>query len=257
MVRIFILNEVARLKASPDIPLMPWTRSWQVPVFIFSGILSFVIMLSIIVNRSTGASRRFGRFYRGDISAFLAESWQLSVFGLPPCCIALFMGCLFRHPLHSPTGDIEIWNLMAVIILTVACVAMVGLTIVTQTDCTGTSSYRLQSSVCHGVFLFLFAFAVFAYEGFHVFALSWDIMQRTLPLGRVAMGVAVIESLLLFASLANVAGWVAESSKEEFPDDPKCCKRNEWIWMLCTFGFLTTLPVLTCFSDPSFPVKVS
>mmetsp|Transcript_101508 Transcript_101508/g.282530 ORF Transcript_101508/g.282530 Transcript_101508/m.282530 type:complete len:387 (-) Transcript_101508:77-1237(-) len=241
----------------PLTPLMPWNASWQVPTFAL-GIWAFgLLAATLTISTSSAAIRHFGQFYRGDISAFLAERWQVSVSFLPAVSLLFFLCCWFRHPLHSPLGSVETWNFVAVSCIALACVGLAGVGVVTQRDNFSTSTYPLQSDQHHGLFMLLAFPCLFLYMIMHATALSHDLVCGAVA-GWLVLSLIIVEYTLVLAAVIHFLLWMSESAAERYPDDPKCNKCNEWLCVLCIGCYWLTLPILTnCFQSSAISVQVS
>eukprot|EP00927_Polykrikos_kofoidii_P084794 TRINITY_DN9036_c0_g9_i1.p1 TRINITY_DN9036_c0_g9~~TRINITY_DN9036_c0_g9_i1.p1 ORF type:complete len:296 (+),score=35.00 TRINITY_DN9036_c0_g9_i1:204-1091(+) len=237
---------------------LPWKPTWEVPFFVMLALAILFVTMYAVVETSDGGIKRFKHFYRGDISAFLAEGWHISVPLFPVFSALLFKGIRARHPTRVPDTtvtskdfahdevDAGHANTIARNIAGMSCVGIVGLSIVTQLDCTGLSNYPLQNNNGHGISMFFGFGMLFVYMFMHVGLLIYDLRVGTLT-GNRTWAVAAVEAILAALALVNFLEWQAESSKEEFADDPKCDKENEWWCVLCVACFLATLPVLTQF----------
>lgn len=230
---------------------MPWGAAW--PVVACTACLYIVSLLigALAVGTSQAAIRRFGSFYRGDISAFLAERWQVSLVLVPAGAMMFFLCSLCRHPLHSPTGALEPLNQVAVVMTGFASLGIAGVGVFTQKDNTGTSRYPLQCDTMHGAFMFLGFGGVFSYECLHTGVLLQDALVGSV-VGGLAFWLANLELLLTVATAVHFGLWLLATSKEEYPDDPKCSKHNEWLAVLCVLGYMATLPLLMgCLQGPT------
>eukprot|EP00927_Polykrikos_kofoidii_P065229 TRINITY_DN61013_c0_g1_i1.p1 TRINITY_DN61013_c0_g1~~TRINITY_DN61013_c0_g1_i1.p1 ORF type:complete len:290 (+),score=28.77 TRINITY_DN61013_c0_g1_i1:36-905(+) len=236
---------------------MPWTRTWEVPFFVILALGILFVALAAVVWTSDGAAKRFAHFWRGDISAFLAERWHISVPLFPVFAVLLFVGIRARHPMSSPhqslvssqflgKEDPDLWNAVARCVAGISCAGIIGLSTFTQIDYTNKSRYLLQTNTGHGICMFLGFGMLFVYMFMHVGFLVYDLSVGALT-GTLTCAIAAFQAG--FAALAgiNFCVWQAEVMKEEFPDDPKCDKQNEWWCVLCVALFLLTLPLLTEF----------
>jgi len=227
-----------------DRALMPWHPSWQLPVCTLGIWAAGLLMVALVVGTSRSAKQHFGAFYRGDISAFLAERWQVSVSLLPIISVLLFFCCWFRHPLVSPTGGVELWNYLAMACGLGASVGLAGVGIVTQKDNMNTSTYPLQSDQLHSECMWFGFPCLFIYECLHTGAVVHDVAYGVIG-GRLAIVLAVAELALCIATVLHFVLWIVETAKEEYPDDERCDKRNEWFCVLCIGCYWLTLPILT------------
>eukprot|EP00928_Gymnodinium_smaydae_P037034 TRINITY_DN25779_c0_g2_i1.p1 TRINITY_DN25779_c0_g2~~TRINITY_DN25779_c0_g2_i1.p1 ORF type:complete len:320 (+),score=58.31 TRINITY_DN25779_c0_g2_i1:89-1048(+) len=232
--------------ASCRTALMPWQEpGWPVALACLSAIslMLFVVITSVVTSKTCRA--RFAAFWHGDISAFLAERWRMTVPLVPVGALLYFATCWLRHPLQTAAGDELIWNKRALYVAGAGCVGVAGLGICTQNDNTKSSTYPLQNDIVHGVFMVSGFGGLFLYQALHAgVLLSESRCVLDLPLF-----LACIELTYCLATLLHFARWQHESSKERFPDDPCCDKRNEWFCMVANGGFLLTLPVLVCATD--------
>jgi len=241
--------------ATTESLLMPWRPCWQVPAFTLALVIFGSRMVIFFARTESATLKRFGVFYRGDISAFLAEHWMISVTMMPGMALLLFLCAWFRHPTRSADGTLQSWNVAAVNIAAVASVGVTGLSIFTQKDNTGTSRYLLQTDVVHGIFMVLGFGSLIVYECLHTMALVHGVVCGALH--GLAVGIAALEIAFTAGTAMHFTLWIAEACKEEYPDDPRCNKRSEWICVLCTGCYWLTLPIITqCLSDPSLSAHV-
>lgn len=223
---------------------MPWEPSWLVPFFAVSACIAAGVLLGMVIKHSKTCCRHFGSFTRGDVSAFLAESWHISVPGFPVVAALYFLTCWYRHPLSLEDG--AEWNFTAVLFAACQAAGMVGLSIFTQNDYTGSSKYPLQNDAVHGIFMAIAFGSMFVYQVIHAIALGHNVACG-FAAGLLPPLICLAEISLAVGAAFNFAMWQFEIMKEEFPDDPKCDKVNEWYAVLCGMGYVLTLPVLTQF----------
>lgn len=237
-------------------PLMPWRSCWQVPCFAFCFLVFASLAAGLSVKTSVAAKERFGRFYRGDISAFFAESWKVSVPLVLASALSLFLCCWHRHPLEPLGNQLQHWNLVATIASAFSSVGLAGVGIFTQNDNTNTSAYPLQNDIAHGICMFCAAGSVLLYMCLHTGTLLHDTVEGVLA-GDLIVALVVVQFALIVSAGMHFALWLVESSRERYPDDPQCNKRSEWLCALTVGCYFATLPIMTqCIAHQSVIMRV-